>query len=56
MVERLGDVEGGVVEVDGPRDELEREKQTFCRLVTRPEVYEALTQFVHRDDVRPYLP
>lgn len=39
-----------------PRAELEREKDTFCRLVARPEVLGALDDFVHSTDVRPYLP
>lgn len=39
-----------------PRARLEAEKDTFCRLVTRPEVFEALERFVTSDDVRPYLP
>ncbi len=34
---------------------LAREKEVFTRLVTRPEVYEALTRFVESDDLRPYL-
>ncbi|MFT4625255.1 MAG: enoyl-CoA hydratase/carnithine racemase [Myxococcota bacterium] len=39
-----------------PRAELDHEKDTFCRLVTRPEVLAALTRFVESTDVRPYLP
>ncbi len=39
-----------------PREELDREKDTFCRLVTRPPVLAALTKFVESTDVRPYLP
>jgi enoyl-CoA hydratase/carnithine racemase len=39
-----------------PRAELDREKELFCRLVTRPPVLAALTKFVESTDVRPYLP
>lgn len=39
-----------------PRARLEEEKATFRRLVTHPRVQEALTDFVQRQDVRPYLP
>lgn len=39
-----------------PRERLEQEKDTFCRLVTRPEVFQSLQRFVDSDDLRPYLP
>lgn len=39
-----------------PRARLEQEKETFCRLVTRPQVFDALQRFVDSDDLRPYLP
>jgi enoyl-CoA hydratase/carnithine racemase len=39
-----------------PRAELEREKETFCRLITSPAVESALKTFVTSDDPRPYLP
>ena len=39
-----------------PREELEREKETFCRLVTSPDVERALETFVNSNDPRPYLP
>lgn len=39
-----------------PRERLELEKETFSRLVTRPEVFQALQRFVDSDDIRPYLP
>lgn len=39
-----------------PRAELEREKETFCRLVTSPAVEDALKTFIQSDDPRPYLP
>ena len=38
-----------------PRVDLDREKAAFLHLVTRPKVYEALSQFVEDDSVRPYL-
>ena len=39
-----------------PHAELEREKELFCELVTRPKVFEALSDFVSRDDPYTYLP
>lgn len=39
-----------------PKARLDEEKDTFCRLVTRPEVFRALQRFVDSDDLRPYLP
>jgi enoyl-CoA hydratase/carnithine racemase len=39
-----------------PYAELEREKDLFCDLVTRPTVFEALSDFVSRDDPYTYLP
>ena len=39
-----------------PVAELARERALFAQLVTRPEVYEALTRFVENTEVRPYLP
>ena len=39
-----------------PRALLDREKETFTRLVSRPEVLAALDRFVHDPGVRPYLP
>lgn len=38
-----------------PKDALARERDTFCELVTRPAVLNALTRFVESDDLRPYL-
>lgn len=39
-----------------PAARLRRERAVFCRLVTRPEVLEALGAFVEDTSVRPYLP
>ena len=39
-----------------PRDQLDRERDLFCRMVTDPTVLTALDRFVNSDDVRPYLP
>ena len=39
-----------------PRARLEREKKLFCRMVTRPEVLDALSAFVDDEGPRPYLP
>ena len=39
-----------------PVEELARERDLFCQLMTRPAVSEALRRFVESDDVRPYLP
>lgn len=38
-----------------PKERLSQEKETFCRMVTRPDVFEALERFVHSDALRPYL-
>lgn len=38
-----------------PRTALDREKEAFLHLVTRPAVFEALSKFVDDDSVRPYL-
>ena len=38
-----------------PEARLKRERQLFCRMVTQPEVLEALGSFVTDDGVRPYL-
>ncbi|MBX2801504.1 MAG: enoyl-CoA hydratase/isomerase family protein [Myxococcales bacterium] len=38
-----------------PRRRLREERALFCRMVTRPEVLRALTDFVEDDGVRPYL-
>lgn len=38
-----------------PERALARERDLFCALVARPEVYEALARFVEDDSVRPYL-
>lgn len=38
-----------------PRERLDREKELFTELVTRPAVYEALTKFVEDQGIRPYL-
>lgn len=39
-----------------PRARLAREKDTFCELLVRPTVLEALRHFVESKDVMPYLP
>jgi enoyl-CoA hydratase/carnithine racemase len=39
-----------------PTAELARERALFAHLVTRPEVFDALTRFVENTEVRPYLP
>jgi len=38
-----------------PRADLDREKEAFLHLVTRPAVFEALGRFVEDEGVRPYL-
>lgn len=39
-----------------PREQLDAEKELFCKLVTDPVVLQALDRFVNSDDARPYLP
>ncbi|QQR89614.1 MAG: hypothetical protein IPJ88_15680 [Myxococcales bacterium] len=39
-----------------PLEELEQEKELFCKLMMEPTVFEALQSFVTRNDLRPYLP
>ena len=39
-----------------PHDELRREIDIFCELLTRPEVEAALKKFVESTDAQPYLP
>jgi enoyl-CoA hydratase/carnithine racemase len=39
-----------------PTEQLAREREVFCDLVTRPATFEALQRFVDDDSVTPYLP
>lgn len=39
-----------------PYEELEQEKEHFLQLFRNPSVKDALSQFVHGDDLMPYLP
>ncbi len=38
-----------------PAEELRKERELFCRLITQPAVADALQKFVDSEDVRPYL-